>query len=43
MLQPQFALAYYNRSVAWMKLGNTARAAADRKMALKLDPNLDGE
>jgi Tfp pilus assembly protein PilF len=40
-LNPQFATAYLNRGVAFMRQGNSARADADRKRALTIDPSLD--
>jgi hypothetical protein len=34
-------MAYYNRSGAYRKIGNSERADADHKKAVSLDPSLD--
>jgi Flp pilus assembly protein TadD len=40
-LNPKFAVAYYNRGIAYRMKGDTDRAIADHRQALKLDPRLN--
>ena len=39
-LDPQDAVAYYNRGVAYKNLGQTERANQDFAQAIRLDPSL---
>jgi tetratricopeptide (TPR) repeat protein len=40
-LDADFALAYYNRGLAWERLGNPTAAAGDYQRALTLDPMVE--
>jgi len=40
-LQPELAMAYNNRGVAWRDKGDTVRALADFEAAVRSDPTLD--
>src|SRR5262249_36221700 len=40
-LDADFALAFYNRGLAWERLGDPAAAASDYKRALALDPMVE--
>jgi len=37
-MNPDDAKAYYNRGIAYKRLGNDEKASADKKKAIKLDP-----
>ncbi len=41
-INPQYAIAFYNRAQAWRRKGDAARADADSAEAVRLDPNLAG-
>ena len=40
-INSRLAVAYFNRAEAYRKQGDAARAEADRKTAVSLDPSLD--
>lgn len=38
-LNPQYAIAYYNRGLSYFRSGNYRRAIADYEEALQIDPD----